>query len=222
MTPEILEKTKNFFKKIPKDYYIPIAIALLGITIFVYGLIQFWYSTVARENNLQPQVFTESEKTEEVTPYEKKIFIDVEGAVLNPGVFQIAYNGRVKDAIIASGGLTSNADNDWVAKNLNLAAKLTDGAKIYIPKIGELNVGDSIGQTTNANSSTLGIETSNSGLININSATADQLDSLPGIGPVTAQKIINGRPYSDISELSSKKVVSSKVYGEIKDKISLY
>ena len=58
--------------------------------------------------------------------------------------------------------------------------------------------------------------------ININAASEQELDSLPGIGPIYAQKIINGRPYSSIDELLSKKIVGSKVFEEIKEKITVY
>ena len=110
----------------------------------------------------------------------------------------------------------------YVTKNLNLAIKVTDGTKIYIPKIGETetesitplrsamqNFGGQAGIMSNAQ-------------ININTSSELELDSLPGIGPVTVQKIINSRPYSSIDELLSKKIVGSKVFEEIREKISVY
>ncbi|PIZ98145.1 MAG: transporter, partial [Candidatus Levybacteria bacterium CG_4_10_14_0_2_um_filter_35_8] len=60
----------------------------------------------------------------------------------------------------------------------------------------------------------------NTGAINVNSASAQELDSLPGIGPVTAEKIISGRSYTSINDLLEKKVVSEKVFNQIKDKIT--
>jgi competence protein ComEA len=62
----------------------------------------------------------------------------------------------------------------------------------------------------------------NSSLINLNLATPAQLDSLPGVGPVTAQKIIDSRPYSTLEELLNKKIVTDKVFTQIKDRISVY
>lgn len=143
-----------------------------------------------------------------------QIFVDVAGAVVNPGVYELKAENRLQEGLIAAGGLSAQADRDWVARNLNLAVKLKDGAKIYIPKIGE------------GTKSTTGIagtgEVSTSGLVNINTASLSQLDKLPGIGPVTGQKIIDNRPYSDINELLTKKVVGNKVFEQIKEKITVY
>ena len=112
--------------------------------------------------------------------------------------------------MVASGGLTELADRNWIAKNLNLALKVTDSQKIYIPKVG-----DTASQTFLGTSDQIG----STDLININSASEAQLDKLPGIGPVTAAKIINNRPYSTIDQLLEKKAVSQKVFDQIKEKI---
>ncbi len=116
---------------------------------------------------------------------------------------------RIKDTLIVAKGLSSDANRDWVTKTLNLAAKLTDGDKIYIPKI-------------NDSSENLGTASRNSELININTASEKELDSLSGVGPATAEKIISLRPYQNINDLLSKKAVSSKVFEGIKDKVTVY
>ncbi|HYM65593.1 MAG TPA: helix-hairpin-helix domain-containing protein, partial [Candidatus Sulfotelmatobacter sp.] len=117
---------------------------------------------------------------------------------------------------ISAQGLSEDADRDYISKNINLAQKLSDGAKIYIPKIGEV-----VSLNQNSESNVLGVQAQTS-LININSATSESLDSLPGVGPVTAQKIINSRPYATIDELLSKKIVSNSVFTKIKDKITVF
>jgi competence protein ComEA len=101
--------------------------------------------------------------------------------------------------------LSEEADRDWVETTLNLAAKVSDGDKLFIPTIGETEV-----------------ESSASDKININTASLSQLDTLYGVGPATAQKIIDGRPYSKIEDLVAKKAVSQTVFDRIKDEISLY
>src|SRR5258706_10926313 len=110
--------------------------------------------------------------------------VDVEGAVVNPGVYKLSQNARVQDGLIAAGGLSAVADREAVAKSLNLAAKLSDGIKIYVPKIGD----PSTGSGKNISGSSGNILGAATGLVNINSATADQLDNLSGVGPVPAQK----------------------------------
>lgn len=132
-----------------------------------------------------------------------EVVIDIGGAVLAPGVYKLAGNLRIGDAISAAGGLAEGADTT----KMNLAAKISDGQKIYIPTREE-----SIKGIT----STTGIK----GLININSASEQELDTLPGIGPATAKKIIASRPYSSLDDLVSKKAVSASVYEKIKDLIS--
>jgi competence protein ComEA len=144
----------------------------------------------------------------------KTILVDVEGAVVKPGVYKLPVESRIQDGLIAAGGLSAKADREYVAKTLNLAIKLTDGTKIFIPTLGEPTGSEPVlGATT--------VGATNA-LINVNTASESQLDSLPGIGPVTAQKIISGRPYGSLDELLSKKIVSAKVYAQIKDKIAIY
>ena len=105
---------------------------------------------------------------------------------------------------------------------VNRAAKLTDGQKLYIYKVGEHS------ETVSASNS-VGIKMdqgvlagSTAGGVNINSASLAELDSLPGIGQVYGQKIIEHRPYSNIEELLSKGVLKKNVFEVVKDKVSVY
>lgn len=143
------------------------------------------------------------------------VSVDIEGKVMKPGVYKLPEGSRIQDALIASGGLDSNADRDYVAKKLNLAQKLTDEAKVYIPAVGEVPTG-----TTGSNSTASTVLSSNSSFININSASSDELDKLPKVGSVTAQKIISGRPYVKIEDLVSKKILSQKTFDGLKDMIT--
>jgi competence protein ComEA len=137
----------------------------------------------------------------------KIIIVDVAGAVEKPGVYKLPNNSRTADALISAGGLSAAADREAVSKTINLAQKLTDGSKIYIPSINESN---SFNQSNKSN------------LININFASLLELDSLEGVGPVTAQKIIDNRPYQNISDLVTKKVLGKAMFEKIKDKLSVY
>lgn len=137
------------------------------------------------------------------------IFIDVGGAVIKPGVYELKTGARVNEALIAAGGLGGEADRDWVEKNLNLAQKVTDGQKIYIPSIKE-----SIKDSPSFNKG--------ESFVNINTASVAELDTLWGVGEVTAKKIIDNRPYGAVEELLTRKVIKNNVYEAIKDKISVY
>lgn len=153
----------------------------------------------------------------EVLPAEEvasgDLFVDIQGAIEKPGVYQLPAESRVNDLLIAAGGLSSQADRDWVAKNLNLAQKLEDGAKIYIPKKGEAprSLGE-VGQTAG----------SQIGKINLNTASSSELVELPGIGPTYAQRIIENRPYQTFEDLLKVPGIGPKTLEKIKEKITIY
>lgn len=138
------------------------------------------------------------------------IYVDVGGAVSNPGIYPLEEGERMAAAIDAAGGLASDADTDYLNTTLNLSAKLKDEQKIYIPFVGEkISSGATTDLTEIPNVST-------TQLVSINTATESELDELPKIGPTTAQKIIDGRPYTTIDDLVTKKIVSETVLAEIK------
>jgi competence protein ComEA len=196
-----------------KKYWLPLALFLLGLMFFIYGLISFLGSASKPPDITFQKTDSASTSIKTETSNQSSILVDVEGAVVTPGVYKLTVNSIIQDALVSAGGLSVSADRDYVSKNINLAAKLYDGAKIYIPKIGEaVNPNDQIQSSNSSVSSS----------ININTASSDALDTLPGIGPATVSKIINSRPYTKPQDLLDKKVVSSKVYSQIKDKISVY
>ena len=198
---QLLEKLTPFLKK----NLLILALILVGLTFFVYGLIVLF---IMPESSSSQVVF---EANQENIKNNNKIAFDIEGAIENPGVYNLPQDARMQDILVASGGLSVNADRDWVSKNLNMAQRLEDGGKVYIPRVGET---ESIKGNTGTDLAR--------GQININTATIQDLDSLPGIGVVTAQKIIDGRPYQAVNDLVSKKIVNSKVFEKIKEKISVY
>ncbi|MGD8744060.1 MAG: helix-hairpin-helix domain-containing protein [Candidatus Woesebacteria bacterium] len=145
------------------------------------------------------------------------IVVEVVGAVEKPGVYEFVIGDRVNDALIAAGGVSVDADREWMEKVLNRASKLVDGQKIYIPKIGDEVAGAENNMYANTGVADVGKE-----LININTASQKQLESLWGIGPVYAQNIIEQRPYSSVEELLSKGVIKSNVYEKNKEKMTIY
>lgn len=158
-----------------------------------------------------------------------KLVVDVEGAVKNPGVVSLMSGSRVEDAIRAAGGLRSDADTDYIARSLNKAMKVADGMKLYIPSKtetshnGDCSTSQNDGDVVQSCGLVATIEKSsqNATHISINTASNEQLDTLPGIGPVTAQKIIDNRPYQTIEELVTKKAVGQAVFEKIRNQIDL-
>lgn len=200
-----------------RQYFIPLILGVLGLIFLGYGMIAYFGQKKDKQDILFEAASTSSVDdagAEDVVSdpaknkQQKMIVVDIEGAVEKPGVYKVVSGSRMQDGLIAAGGLGRGADRELVAKNLNLATKLIDGMKIYIPSEGEkppqspLSGGGDMG-----------------GLVNINSVSASELDTLPGIGKVTADKIISNRPYETIESLVEKKIVGQKVFDQIKDKI---
>ena len=145
------------------------------------------------------------------------LVVDVDGAVLNPGVYELAADARVNDAIQAAGGLTSEAD----AAAINRAALLTDGQKVYVPHVGE-EVETTAGAATPASP---GGASSDAGPVNINTASVDDLDTLPGVGPSTAQAIVDDRTqngaFASIEDIMRVSGIGEKKYEKLKGLICL-
>jgi competence protein ComEA len=159
-----------------------------------------------------------------------KIAVDVAGAVVSPGVYELPEDARVADALDSAGGLSSDADREWVAQNSNFAAKLTDGDKIYIPKVGEaaptLTPSPSPAGVVSRSVISTGDESTNCSRVNINSASAATLDEcLPGIGPVYAERIIEYREahggFKTIEEIQNVSGIGPKTFEKIKDQITV-
>jgi len=147
------------------------------------------------------------------------IVVEVSGSVNNPGVYHLENGARIIDALSEAGDLTGDADSDWVDKYLNKAAPAIDGQKIYIPSQSET---ESDSNTGGGGTGDMLGATSNEGLVNINTATQSELESLWGIGPVTAQSIIEQRNYSSVEELLSKNILKQNVYDRNKDLLTIY
>jgi competence protein ComEA len=145
------------------------------------------------------------------------LVVDIEGAVADPGLHRLHSGSRVGDAIEAAGGYSMQVDIGAATTALNLAALLSDGQKIHVPARGESVPGSDA--TTSTGSGGSGSES-----ININTASSDELDTLPGIGPVTAAKIIAAReqaPFATIDELSSRDVVGPSTLDKIRTLVTV-
>lgn len=148
---------------------------------------------------------TTSESGPETTPAPTvEVVVHVAGAVKAGGVYRLDAGARVLDALAAAGGMTTDADEDAV----NLAAPVSDGERVYVPRIGQAVpvVVTGAGGGSAGSGEGGGTDTTPSGPVNVNSASADELDSLPGVGPATAAAIIAHRdqygPFGSIEDLA--------------------
>lgn len=201
----------RFFKQLyflVDKFKIPLVLGLLGTLLIGIGLL--W----PKINPTKKDIVVESSGQKSFGNSEKigeKLLVDIAGAIAQPGVYQLEGGARIEDVIRLAGGFSIKADSNWIAKNLNLASKVVDGQKIYIQSLGET-------ETSGSSLSSY----SNSDKVNINFASAKELDTLPGVGQVTADKIISQRPYSSVDELLVKKVVGKSTFEKIKDLVSVY
>jgi len=142
------------------------------------------------------------------------VVVDVEGAVVRPGIVELAAGSRVADAIRAAGGYGPEADLAAASAQVNLAAVVRDGQQILVPRLGASPAG---GAGTDGGGSS-------NGLVDLNSASPEALDALPGIGPVTVGKIVAARaeqPFATLEELVTRKVLTDAQLTKIRDLVTL-
>ena len=153
-----------------------------------------------------------AEKTEVSTTQETVIFVDVKGAVKNPGVYQMKSGDRVKDALDAAGGLTKEADSQKV----NLAQRVEDQMVIVVPKEGEEVVAAITGGATSK-------EASKEGKVNINTATVEELKTLKGVGEKKAEAIIEYRKkngsFKTKEDLMKVRGIGKKLFESFEERI---
>lgn len=200
-------KLKAFFED-NKDMLIKVAaVAVVIVAAF------FVFAPESEEDGI-----SEAEETiVESEPAAAGIFVGIGGEVNEPMVAELKEGSRVEDAIEAAGGLTENAD----ISEINRAAFLEDGEKIFIPPVVDESMSGSSGGSSSSGSAAYYSD----GKININTADSLELQELDGVGPVTAEKIIdyreeNGR-FGDIEDIKNVSGIGDKTFEKLKDDIKV-
>jgi len=151
------------------------------------------------------------------------LYVHVDGAVLLPGTYPLTSGARVFEAIEAAGGTSDLADT----RELNLAAKVVDAQKLVIPSRSAGSGEVAVSEPPPARPSTSGASTQSSSAarINVNTASQKVLESLPGIGPVTAKRVIDQReangPFTRTEQLRELRIVNASTFERIKDLVSV-
>ena len=184
-------------------------LSIVGLVVFVVI-----YTILKRpEPAVPPLVITLQPRptNEPATPTPATINVYVSGAVENPDVYPLPLNSIVKDAVAAAGGATDEADLD----RINLASRLADQQQVYVPRKGEVAPPPTDGSAPDVSAE----------MININTASVEELDKLPGIGPSIAKAIIDYRttsgPFKQIEDINEVKGIGDALYAKIKDQITV-
>ena len=213
---------------------------ILAIIISIILLITFAYiykniysvdesSEIIINNDMQIEnnLVQNEENQENNLKEEEKVVVHVIGEVNNPGVVTLKEGARIIDAINEAGGKTEEAD----LSKINLAYVIEDGTQIYIPRINEnlneieLMTQDAGSSTIISNSETDNGENSKEVKVNINTANKEKLETLPGIGETTAQKIIDYREangkFNNIEDIKNVSGIGDAKFNSLKDKITV-
>jgi competence protein ComEA len=144
--------------------------------------------------------------------------IDVAGAVASPGIYTLARGSLVADAVAAAGGPAADADLD----RINKAMPLQDTMQVFVPRVAQ-----PIPKMINppASSAPAPVRSGQTAVlskpVNLNTATLDELDTLPGVGPATAQRIVEGRPYGAVEDLMRVKGIGQATFDKLKDLVTV-
>jgi competence protein ComEA len=177
------------------------------------------------------------EKKEEEIPAVVKYCVDINGAIKKPGIYCLNEGSLIKDVLDKAGGLKSTYAKEYVDRKINLALPIRNAQKIYFPfekemdcklqdfKVLAKDIEDNFGDINNSSSENDSSDNdtgeSDTQCVNINTATIEQLDTLDGVGPSTAQKIIDGRPYTKKEDILNISGIGEATYEKFKDTICI-
>ena len=195
-------------------------IIILGIILLISTMLYY-----IKDESKELEDITLLTTTKQITTKTEMIFVDIKGSVNKPGVYKFDINDRVIDAINKAGGLTKNANTN----NINLSQKLTNEMVVYVYSDNEIKKGNNkltcntlcennIIEVNNC------VENTNKDLININTATLEELLTLPGIGESKAKNIIEYREenkFKTIEELKNVNGIGESLFEQIKNKITI-
>ena len=187
-------------------------VGLLSLLLLLTGLGTLaGLALFSSENSRVEIIKDEGRRTKDEGGLAEEMVVDVSGAVEKPGVYRLGQGSRIVDALAAAGGLSGEADRDFLSRTINLSQLVADGMKIYVRPIGDdkgkMEQTGGVGEIGE--------------IIYINSASKEELESLWRVGEVRAEAIIGGRPYSSVEDLITRKVLPKSVVEKNRGRIGL-
>lgn len=216
-----MQQLIELFKPFLRRYLIEIALIAISIIIAITSFSMYF----SADNNISADEELEV-KAPIVANNMGKIFVDISGSVEKPDVYEVKAGTRLKDILRKAGGLSNTAEKGFFDRNYNLAQIVNDQEKIHVPSYLEVQMGLFVEPSQTVTAIRAQVQSVNSDnqiaskQIDVNVATAEELDTLPGVGVSTANKIIQNRPYQSINELIDKKIVKKNVYDAIQPLIA--
>lgn len=195
------------FSGVPRPLLV--GICLVCVVLVVIALWRFWPAASGESEDFAVVDSTAQATSDEASQKAADIYVDVEGAVAKPGMYTLPADARVADAVSAAGGLTDEA----AAPGVNLAQKLEDGMQVYVPAEGQDAASDAVAAATGSAGSK----------INLNTASAEQLQQIDGIGPSLSQRIVDYREthgrFKSVEELKEVSGIGDVRYETLKDAV---
>lgn len=189
-------------------------IVVACIVLVVLALVRFVPTETSASQDFEAPAQAEEQTASEQDSDVRQVGVDVEGAVASPGLYLVSADARVNDAVAAAGGMTSDADRQRV----NLAQKVEDGMQVYVPSREEVPAATGITTTGAGQASSSG---ASKGKVNLNTASAEELQTLSGIGPSLSQRIIDYRqangPFKSVDDLRKVSGIGDTRFKSLKD-----
>lgn len=189
-------------------------IVVACIALVVLALVRFVPTETSASQDFEAPAQAEEQAASEQDSDVRQVGVDVEGAGASPGLYLVSADARVNDAVAAAGGMTSDADRQRV----NLAQKVEDGMQVYVPSREEAPAATGTTTTGAGQASSSG---ASKGKVNLNTASAEELQTLSGIGPSLSQRIIDYRqangPFKSVDDLRKVSGIGDTRFKSLKD-----
>lgn len=230
---------ENIKKKVIITIIVSVVCFLLGLVVNQFFLSKYFDFSKQNEETVQEEVVdiaSEEKDTDKKLQLEESCstYVDISGAVKEPGVYCLHRYALVIDAISKAGGFSKGVAMEYVSRNINLSLQLKEYQKIYIPYEKEVKcelqsfqpyTGENSSEETSSSTTNTTENNDNSKgevqCVNINTASKTELTTLNGIGESTAEKIIQGRPYQKIEDLLNVSGIGEATWNKFKENICI-